>query len=156
MKKFQFRLQKLMEIREAKKKEVQNELAQIMSIQNREKLKQEQYRRSIEEQHVKFNNMIRTGQYSYKDSLMFERYVEFALKVIKLQQEKIDGMEPEIQKVRDRLVEASRQLKVVEKLKERKLQEYQYELNRETFKENDDINQKIYVNRKVKSRSNSL
>jgi flagellar export protein FliJ len=76
--------------------------------------------------------------------------------VIKLQQEKIDSMEPEILKVRERLVEASRLLKVVEKLKEKKLQEYLYELNRETFKENDDINQKIYVNNKIKTRSGSL
>jgi len=44
-------------------------------------------------------------------------------------------------------VEASREKKVVEKLKERKRKQYMYDLNREIVKENDDANQKVYVRR---------
>jgi flagellar export protein FliJ len=56
-------------------------------------------------------------------------------------------MEPEIQSVRERLIEASREKKIVEKLKERKRLEYDYEVNREIAKENDDMNQKIFIKR---------
>ncbi|HPA73162.1 MAG TPA: flagellar FliJ family protein, partial [Spirochaetota bacterium] len=66
-------------------------------------------------------------------------------------QQKIDGMEEEISKVRERLVEASREKKVVDKLRERKLREYQYELNREAAKETDDANQKLYVRRLIEN-----
>ena len=155
MKKFQFRLQRLLDIREAKKKEVQNELAKVLSIQNREKQRQEEYRKSIIEQHEKFNNRMKGGRFSYSDALMFERYIDFAHRVIISQQEKIDSMEPEIQKVRERLVEASKHLKVVEKLKERQWNEYQYELNREIFKENDDTNQKIFLKRRMEEAHSS-
>ena len=41
MKKFKFGLQKLLELREAREREVKNELAKIVSIQNRERVKQE-------------------------------------------------------------------------------------------------------------------
>lgn len=50
MKSFKFRLQRLLDIREAKEKNIKNELAAILTVQNRERLKQEHYRKSVEEQ----------------------------------------------------------------------------------------------------------
>ncbi len=149
MKKFQFKLERLLDLRHAKEREVQNELAQVLSLQNRERMKQEQYRRSITEQHQKFAGRIRQGRFSYGEAVMFERFIEFAHMVIRDQQDKIDRMEPEIQKVRERLVEASKQRKVVERLKDRRWQEFQYEYNREMGKENDDMNQKLHVKRLI-------
>ena len=86
---------------------------------------------------------------SYSAASAFERYIDFAHKVIRDQQERIEAMEPEINKVRDRLVEASRERKVVEKLKERRWNEFMYEYNREVAKENDDTNQKIFVKKRI-------
>jgi flagellar FliJ protein len=149
MKSFKFRLQRLLDIREAKEKNIKNELAAILTVQNRERLKQEHYRKSVEEQHAKFADLIKAGRYSYSAAAAFERYIDFAHRVIRDQQERIDAMEPEIQKVRDRLVEASRERKVVEKLKERRWNEFMYEYNREIAKENDDTNQKIFVKRRI-------
>lgn len=149
MKKFKFRLQRLLDIREAKEKDIKNELAAMLTVQNRERLKQEQYRNSIDEQHGKFAALIKSGRYSYSAASAFERYIDFAHRVIRDQQERIDAMEPEIQKVRDRLVEASRERKVVEKLKQRRWDEFMYEYNREIAKENDDTNQKIFVRRRI-------
>ncbi|MCU0843537.1 MAG: flagellar export protein FliJ [Spirochaetes bacterium] len=149
MKKFKFRLQRLLDIREAKEKEIKYEMAAILTIQNRERQKQDQYRKSIDEQHVKFAELIKGGRYSYSAASSFERYIDFAHKVIRDQQERIDAMEPEIQKIRDRLVEASRERKVVEKLKQRRRDEFLYEYNREIAKENDDTNQNIYIKRRI-------
>ena len=149
MKSFKFRLQRLLDIREARERDIKNELAAILTVQNRERLKQEKYRRSVEEQHAKFAGLIKAGRYSYSAASAFERYIDFAHKVIRDQQERIEAMEPEINKVRDRLVEASRERKAVEKLKERRWNEFMYEYNREVAKENDDTNQKIFVKKRI-------
>ncbi|HSV98348.1 MAG TPA: flagellar export protein FliJ [Spirochaetota bacterium] len=149
MKKFKFRLQRLLDIREAKEKGIKNEMAAVLTVQNRERRKQDQYRNSIEEQHIKFAELVKGGRYSYSAASSFERYIDFAYKVIRDQQERIDAMEPEIRKIRDRLVEASRERKVVEKLKQRHWDEFMFEYNREIAKENDDTNQNIFVKRRI-------
>jgi flagellar FliJ protein len=149
MKRFEFRLQRLLQIRETKEKEIQNELARLVSIQNMERMKQEQYRRGIAEQQAKFTGKIKAGRYSYSEAVMFERYVDFAQNVIRDQQKRIEAMEPEIRKVRERLVEASRERKVVERLKERRWNEYLYDVNREISKENDDANSQIFYRKKL-------
>lgn len=149
MKRFQFKLQTLLDIRIAREKEIQNELSRLINIQNLERIKQEDYRRRIATEHEKFNQKIKDGEYSYSVALMFERFVDFANKVIVNAQKRIESMEPEIQSVREKLLEASKERKVIEKLKEKRWEEYLYELNRETQKENDDINQKMYVQRVI-------
>ena len=60
-------------------------------------------------------------------------------------------MEPQIQEVRNRLIEVSRERKVVEKLRDRKRTQHAYEVNRELGKENDETNQKIYAMKKKES-----
>ena len=144
MKRFEFKLQKLLELRAIKEKEIQGELAQILGIQNRERLRQKEYREKVLGEKDKYREKVLSGKYSYMDALMFERFVEFADRVIALSQDKIDSMEPEIAKIRERLIEASRERKVIEKLKEKRWNEYVYEMNREIGKENDDMNQKIH------------
>jgi flagellar FliJ protein len=147
MKKFQFNLQTLLDIREAKEREVKNELAALLSIQNQERARQEEYRKKIELERSRFVKMMHEGKFSYTEAMAFERYVEFAHRVIEASQRKIDSMEGEINNVRAKLVEASKEKKVVEKLKERKHKQYMYDLNREIVKENDDANQKVHVRR---------
>jgi len=95
-----------------------------------------------------FSKKIRKGGYPVNNAIIFEKFVDTSYKAIDAAEIKIQVMEPEIQKIRDRLIEASKERKVVEKLKERKLEEYNYELNRELAKENDDVNQNIF-NRKI-------
>ncbi|HQO01057.1 MAG TPA: flagellar export protein FliJ [Spirochaetota bacterium] len=151
MKRYQFKLQKLLDIRETREKEVKNELAALLNIQNAERMKQEEYRRKIAVEREKFTFKLKSGKFTYSESAMFERYVDFANKVIDAAQDRIDSMEGEISRVRLKLVEASREKKVVERLKERQWEEYQYEVNREIAKENDDANQKLYVRKMLQS-----
>lgn len=151
MKRFEFRLQKLLDLREAREKEIKSELAVLLRKQNEERVKQENLRRGIESQRKDFSEKFRLGRYSPGEAILFERYVDVSLRAIATAEERIKAMEPAIEKVRLRLVEASRAKKVVEKLKERKLEEYNYETNRELAKENDDMNQKMFTNRLVPS-----
>jgi len=148
MKKFKFRLQTLLQIREAREREIQYELAKIVSLQNREREKQADLRQRIEEQKYLFGVKLKKGSYSAGEAILFERFVDVSLRAISTAEERIKSMEPQIQEVRSRLVEASRARKVVEKLKERQQTQHNYEVNRELGKENDETNQKIYAMRK--------
>jgi flagellar FliJ protein len=148
MKKFKFNLQTLLNIREARERQIQNELAQIVRLQNIERARQDELRRRIGEQQSLFGDKLRKGAYSAGEAVLFERFVDVSLRAINAAEDRIQRMEPQIQEVRTRLVEASRARKVVERLRVRKKVEYDYELNRELAKENDEMNQKIYANRK--------
>ena len=152
MKKFEFKLQALLKIREAKEKEIKNELAKLMQVQNLERTKQESLRRGIEEQKQKYHEKFLKEAYSSGEVLMFERFIDVSYRAIEGAEIKIQEMEPAINEVRQRLIEASKERKVVEKLKERKLEEYNYEYDREIAKESDDMNQKIYLSRKISNR----
>ena len=151
MKKFEFKLHKLLDIREAAEKKIKNELAVLLNMQNAVKLRQQNFRDRIIIEREIFGKRMRDKQIAYQDILMFERFTDSTTKAIEIAEQEILGMEGAILEVRDRLLEASRERKVVEKLKERKWKQYMYELNRETGKENDDMNQKIYYIQKRKT-----
>ncbi|MBN2038653.1 MAG: flagellar export protein FliJ [Spirochaetes bacterium] len=144
MKRFQFKLQRLLDLRAAQEKAVKNELAELVHIQNIERNKQNEYRLKIAGRKDILRQKLERKTASYDDVLMHERFLDSADKAIRIAEQKIQKMEPAIQKVRERLIEASREKKIVAKLKEKKYQEYLYNINREINKENDDMNQKLY------------
>jgi len=147
MKKFEFKLQRLLDLREARERGVQNELAILVSEQNRERLKQDDLRRNITEFGKNLREKMRKGEAISGEAMQYGKFVSLATMAIDSAENRILGMEPGIREVRGRLIEASKERKVVEKLREKKLEEYRYELDRETAKENDDMNQKIYLRR---------
>lgn len=155
MKKFEFKLQRLLDMRAAREKEIQNELAALVSRQNAEKAKQDELRGKVKDMGGKLREQWRRGTGSSDDALAYWRFEAQAVKAIESSNLSIAGMEPGINATRRRLADASRDKKVVEKLKERKLEEYNYEANREAAKESDDMNQKIYM-RKINEMSGGM
>lgn len=144
MKKFKFRLQKLLDLRAAQEKAIKNELAELVHIQNIERNKQFEYRQKMATRKKILRERLEKKTASYDDILTHERFTDSADKAIKIAEQKIQEMEPAIQEVRERLIEASKERKIVEKLKEKKYEEYLYNINREINKENDDMNQKLF------------
>jgi flagellar FliJ protein len=151
MKKFEFKLQRLLDLREAREREVKNELSVLVSEQNRERLKQDDLRRNITEFGAGLREKMKKGEVVSGDAMQYGKFVSLATMAINSSEHRIQEMEPGIREVRGRLIEASKERKVVEKLREKKMEEYRYELNRETAKENDDMNQKIYLRRMVQA-----
>jgi len=147
LKKFEFKLHRLLEIREAREREIENELAGLLSVQNIEKTRQEKLKTGIVEEEMRFQKKLKKGEYTTKQLIMFEKYIDVSHRAIDSTQVRIDKMEPGIHDIRKKLIQASKDKKVVEKLKEKKFKEYEYEMNREIAKENDDTNQKIYYRR---------
>ena len=144
MKKFKFRLQKLLDMREAKETEIKHELMKVLNVQNQERIFQDELKSRINQYETKYGEKIKKGTLSAEEMMSFMRYNDVSRKAIIESQKRVEKIEPEVRRIREKLVIASREKKIVEKLKERKLQEFNYEFNREQFKENDDMNQKIY------------
>ncbi len=149
MKKFKFRLQRLLEIRESAEKEIKNELAALIALQNVERARQDELMSSIEAHRKNFRERMKVGKYRIAEGIFLEKFLDISYRAIDAAERRIENMEPEVEEVRKRLVEASRERKVVEKLRERKREEYNYQMNSEIAKENDDINQKIYLRKKL-------
>ncbi|HOP30557.1 MAG TPA: flagellar export protein FliJ [Spirochaetota bacterium] len=144
MKKFQFRLQKLLDIREARENEIKNELMKVLAQQNKERVFQDELRNKIQYYESRHREMQKKGVCRPEDALAVLRFADVSRRAINEAELRIEKLEPEARKIRERLIIASRDKKIVEKLKERKFEEYNYELNKEIAKENDDMNQKIY------------
>ena len=144
MKKFQFRLQTLLDIRISKEHAIKAELAMLIAKQNEEIAMQEDYRKKVKEHYNKLSKKMRDGTFSYNEALMCERFAYNAQKAIDLSKKRVEQMQPEIDRVRQKLMQASKERKVVERLKEKKYEEYMYQFNREMGKELDDLNQRIY------------
>jgi flagellar FliJ protein len=148
MKRFKFNLQPLLDLREAKEKEIKNELSSLVSKQNVERQKQETLQMNLNGEHNRMTQKMRLGDLTSDEILNYARFVICSEIAMKSAGRKIDDYEPSISKVRVRLINASKEKKVVEKLREKKKEEFNYEMNREITKENDDINQKIYAARR--------
>jgi flagellar FliJ protein len=149
MKKFTFRLQTLLDLRETREKEVQGELARLVGIQNQERVRQQEIQERIDREREGFSERMRRGEFRPREALLYEKFVDVSRRAIGVAEDRIQSMEPEVNRVRQKLVEARREKRVVEKLKERKYEEYQYRVNRALARENEDINQKIHM-RKVR------
>jgi flagellar FliJ protein len=144
LKKFRFTLQKLLDIREAKENEIKNELMKVLALQNKERILQDELRTKIIRYENQYSNNIKKGQFQPDQMMSILRYTDVARKAILEAERRIESFQPEVVRVREKLVAASRDKKIVEKLKERKYEEFEYEFNKEIAKENDDMNQKLY------------
>ncbi|MBP7901959.1 MAG: flagellar export protein FliJ [Spirochaetes bacterium] len=148
MKKFKFRLQKLLDARIAKEKDIQHELSVIVTKQNVFRIRQDELRRKVGEQRVVFSDAMKKKSVNPAELLNFHKYWDFAEKAILSAQSEIDKLEPAVNEVRVRLTEAVKERKTIEKFKERKFEEWKNMLKKAEEKEYDDINQKVYM-RKV-------
>ena len=149
MKKFKFRLEKLLEARLAKEKGVKVELAHAVSEQNLFRAKQSEYIGRMEEQKKLFHGKMKSGQLNISELKNYHVFEVTADLVIADSQKKIDAMEPAINVIRNKLNEAVKERRVIEKLKERRHDEWQYLANRAEYNEVDDMNQKLYMRRIV-------
>lgn len=131
-------------MREAKETEIKHELMKVLSIQNQERILQDDLKSKMDQYRMRYGESIKKGTLSVDEIMSLMRYNDVSRKAITESQKRIERLEPEVRRIREKLVIASREKKVVEKLRERKLEEFNYEFNREQFKENDDMNQKIY------------
>lgn len=145
MKKFRFRLQKLLDARIAKEKEIQHELSVIVAKQNILRMRQDEYRTKLSDQRAEFSGGMKSRKVAANELMNFHRYWDFAEKAIVAAQKEIDAMEPAVNEVRTRLTEAVKERKTIEKFKERKHEEWKIKIKKSEEREFDEINQKLFM-----------
>ncbi len=147
MKKFRYRFEKVLTFRQHQEKQKQVELAGVLSAEQ----KQLRHIDSIHwdrEHQKKAEVKLLIGKLDPSKLNIFSRYY------IKLKQMEMVGtamlkeVRKEVDKKRQVLLEAAKQRKIYEKLKENQLDKYMAEMNRRIQMENDDIGQNIYLQNK--------
>jgi flagellar FliJ protein len=149
MKKFKFRLEKLLDAKNAKEKAVKLELAHAVSEQNVFRAKQNDYRERVQNQKNVIHDLMRSGKISIDQLKQYHNFEYISDLAIEDSQNRIEAMEPAINVIRVKLNEAVKERRTIEKLKERKKAEWQYKVTAAEYKEIDDMNQKLYMRRIV-------
>ncbi|MDD5065761.1 MAG: flagellar export protein FliJ [bacterium] len=131
MKKFTFKLQKLLDIRTHKEKLIKNELAKAQSeryliVRQRERLADE-YSEGVRKMGEEVKHEMLAVETLYEYQRYFKRLKEQIASKLNL----IGLADERIKLINDRLVEARKEKRILERLKEKKWKEYQYELQRE-------------------------
>jgi len=138
MRKFKFRLQKLMDAKAGEEKLRQRELGmeQHRLSQEEEKLKSlsDALEQTDENLREKLSGQVKAGE------LMIHHQWQRSLKTkINVQTQEVRKQDRVVEEARDRLVETSRDKKVLENLREKRFTEHQHQVNTETQNQLDDI-----------------
>ncbi|MEZ5359446.1 MAG: flagellar export protein FliJ [Candidatus Zixiibacteriota bacterium] len=147
MKKFNFRFEKILSYRRHQEKLRQRALAQVRNLE--EKQKQEILGiQQDRERHLEEERQYLIGTINPQQLTAFSRYY------LKLKGMEISGkdvlrkIQIEVSQKRQELIDATKQRKIYEKLKEKHKEKYVAEQNLLLQKENDEIGTKTYLRRK--------
>ncbi len=142
MKKFDFRLQRVIEVREVKKKECERKLAQsVEGLREEERQLREaadQSQASHEGLRQALKNRSNAGMLASLDG--WRRHQE---KELHLQALKTAEQEQEVDRQRSALIQAAKEKKVLDRLREKKLDEYHSECAQEEQKFLDELGCRI-------------
>jgi len=138
MAKFKFNLDVVLRVREIREREVQKEYA--LALMKVEEAKREIARLRGMEQSAQQDLAVLGREIIDVKAVRYNRQYRFHLSLHILETiELLRGYAAEAEKVRLRLVEVTRERKVIEKLKERRYEEFVAELNRQERKVLDDM-----------------
>lgn len=145
MKKFQFRLQKLLEIKEHKEKLVENELAKAERKKYKLIEKKDHLLDEYQDSKVKMKKEEQKKILTVDRMLMYQRFFRRLKAGVASQNKLIHLADEEIKLVNDRLIEARKERRGLERLKEKKLKSYNYELEKEEQNFFDEVGNTGYI-----------
>ncbi len=137
MAKFKFQLQTVLNIKNQQEDNLKNELGK--AVQKLEKEKSELHRLNfVKDRHImEFNEKSRkTTVEKLKE---YNAYISLLTSKIKRQKENVNYASQNVDKVREELIKAVKERKILDKLKEKKYEEYMLESSREELKSNDEV-----------------
>ena len=134
MKKFEFRLQKLFEIRDRKEKEIKNKLGYLIKVQKQEEEEKKILINDLKRKDYNYRKNFLFSDFNISEALSHENFSRVNCKKIQNLEIKKKDMDLKIKRIKKNLLEASIQKKVVEKIKDKKIKEYSQDLKkREDF-----------------------
>lgn len=137
MAKFSFRLQPVLNIKTQQEENLKNELGKAVQRLETEKLELARLEGSLNELISEFNE--KTKKSTVHKLIEFNEYLSLLTSKIKLQKENVNCAAQNVDKVREELVTAVKERKILDKFKEKKLEEYNLEQKKLEQKTNDEV-----------------
>lgn len=139
MKRFRFRLDPLLRVRKLEENRALASLARVMMRANEQEARRDLAHRLVREEMDSFSQQ-HSDDFSIDRFQMYDRYLERLEAEAGQASEELKAMRPELEKEQALVMEARRQKRIVELLKERKRAEYDKEYQRALRKELEEIN----------------
>ena len=134
---FSFRYETLLSYREHIKEQAELEYAKAKQKLIRANRELDAFNNSLQEAKASLQSML-TGRTPSEEVLAYSDYLAGLNDKINLQEEKIAGLEKEVKSKMEDLLDKTKQYKIIEKLKEKDFQEWQYqELQKEQTRLNE-------------------
>ncbi|MCM1164738.1 MAG: flagellar export protein FliJ [Lachnospiraceae bacterium] len=130
MKRFQFSLQKLMDFREQELDRQKNTLSMLQAELSRIREAREVLLDKVDEQSEQLERVCRLGS-SASDIAMRKRYIVTLQQEIHLKEQQALQKQQEIEQQLGVVVEATKDVKTLEKLEEKQLEEYNHQAGKE-------------------------
>ena len=134
MKKFQFNLEPLLRVRKIEENRALQGLAKVLVNVNRMEEEKQTAHADINEEFSEFGRK-NIRNLSFEDVQMHYRYMDRLDTEIQQVEEKLSDLKPDVEREQAKVVEARRRFRIVEMLKERKKEAYDYEVKKNEKKE---------------------
>lgn len=155
MKKFKFALDGYLKVRKIEERKKMTELAEVLNEVNIYRNQQAEYKSKSHELLLAQHKMLGEGKLDPTFQYRANAYISALRKRSELAEEKIAGMSEELEKRQAALLEARKNRRVIEILKEKKAEEYKYQVSKLSVTEMDEFNQKIVSGVFAESKNNS-
>lgn len=136
MKKFQFRLERLLNIKINKEKLLTEELARLTNRRNSHQDVKLHFEKELEEERATFMEKQSFSSESFERE---QHYIQYVRNQIYHQELMIKDYELKMDKKREEIIENRKEIRVLERLKEKKFEEYAYEVMMDDRKLMDEI-----------------
>ncbi|MCX6640548.1 MAG: flagellar export protein FliJ [bacterium] len=131
MKKFKFRLERVVDVRKTKEKECQRELAVSQAEYQRQLRRLEEAAEDSAHSSEKLRQAL-TKSATAGDLKLMHGWRMWQAEELRAQAYRTEAQECEVEEKREALIQASKDKKILEKLKERRQEEYRIEAEKET------------------------
>lgn len=151
MKQFEFKLQKVMETTKIREELKKRELAKaLVVLAQNESLLEAMFDR-LEEQIEEYNTRKLKPSMTASDLINFSHYTEKLLTDIQHQKKTIEDLAEKVRQHREKLIEVTKDKKILERLKERRYEEYRKKLRSMEQKFMDELSIRAYQDGKEES-----
>ena len=143
MKRFLYRFQRILEVKEGVENSCRAELAEVLSVINKEKTKLEFFNR-VKQKHISSDRGVKSLQFNVELLRTGANYSLMLQRKIEEQKQQVGQIEAVLEDKRKNLLEAEKERRIYEKLKDRDQKLYLREQKREERKQLDQVGERIH------------
>jgi len=148
MRRFKFTLEKLLEIRAYKEKQIENELSVVQRKKNSLLEKKQLLLDSDKEYRKKMRQEQKRKSFTVERFIQYQQFFKRIKLSVEEQNKLIKLLDEEIALINKKLIEARKERRVLERLKEKKFKKYLYELAKEEQNFFDEVGTNSFIKRK--------